>query len=49
MRRDVGWDRVAYWSQWCQWLLLPLLRFWSHFMGYIYVWLEKRRGDSGVK
>ena len=41
LRREVGWDRVAYWSQRCQWLLLPLLSFWSHFMDCIDVCLEK--------
>ena len=28
------------------WLLLPLLSFWSYFMGCIDIYLEKRRGDS---
>ena len=31
------------------WLLLPLLSFWSHFMGCIDVCLEKRRRNSRVK
>ena len=46
---DIGWEMVAYWSQNCKWLLLPLLSFQSHFMGCIAVCLEKVRGDSEVK
>ena len=33
MRGELGWDRVAYWLQRCQWLLLSLLSSWSHHYG----------------
>ena len=32
-RGKVGWERVAYWPQWCQLLLLLLLSSWSHSYG----------------
>ena len=47
LRRKVGWDRVAYWSQRCQWLLILLLSFQSHFMGCIHVCLEKKKEGLG--
>ena len=33
MRGEVSWDRVVYWLQRGQWLLLTLLSSWSHFYG----------------
>ena len=33
MRGEVSWDRVVYWLQRSQWLLLTLLSSWSHCYG----------------
>ena len=35
LRGEVGWERVAYWLQRCERLLLPLLNSWSHLYGLL--------------
>ena len=46
LRGGFGWDRVAYWSQRCQWLLLPLLSFWSHH--YRLYWCMPRKKEVDI-
>ena len=46
LRGDVGWDRVAFWSQRCQWLLLSLLSSWMFSLGGNVVPVWKSVGDG---